>query len=50
LENPKEILRCTWEDKFKVDVKDVRIEAVDRIQVAWDTIQWSSLVNTMMKG
>jgi hypothetical protein len=49
LGNPKKILRRRWEDKVKVDIKEIGNEAVDRIQVAWDTIQWSPLLNMVMK-
>jgi hypothetical protein len=47
--NPKDILRHRWEVKVNIDVNEVRNEAVDRIQVAWDTIQWSALVNMILK-
>jgi hypothetical protein len=49
LETPKNIFRHRWEDKVNIGVNEVGNEAADRIQVALDAIQWSALVNMIMK-
>jgi hypothetical protein len=37
-----------WEDDIKTDLKEIRREYVQWIRVTQDTVQWRSVVNTIM--
>jgi hypothetical protein len=40
--------RRRWEDNFKMDLRDIGLEAVDWIHVVQDRDRWRALVNTVM--
>jgi hypothetical protein len=40
--------RCRWEDNIKMDLKEVRWEDVDWIDVAQDRYRWLALVSAVM--
>jgi hypothetical protein len=37
-----------WEDDIKMDLKEIRLAAVDWIYFALDTVQWRSSWNTIL--
>jgi hypothetical protein len=45
---PLGILRRSWEDNIRIDLREIRCETVDWIQVAEDRDQWRVLVNRIM--
>jgi hypothetical protein len=45
---PLERPRCRWKDKIKVDLREIRIDKVNWIQLAQDRIKWRACVNTVM--
>jgi hypothetical protein len=40
--------RCRWEDKIKLDLREIGFGDVDWIQWAQDRDRWQALVNTVM--
>jgi hypothetical protein len=40
--------RRRWEDNIKLDVRDIRIDGTNLIQLAQDRVQWRVFVNTVM--
>jgi hypothetical protein len=44
---PLERLRSSWLDDIKMDLREIRC-GMDRIDLAQDSNQWMSLVNTVM--
>jgi hypothetical protein len=40
--------RRKWEDNIKMNLRDMRWEAVDRMQLVHDSDQWRAVVNTVM--
>jgi hypothetical protein len=40
--------RCRWEDKIKLDLREIVIDGVNWIQLAQDRVQWQAFVNRMM--
>jgi hypothetical protein len=42
--------RLRWEDKIKMDLRDIGIVWVDRIQLTQDRVQWRACVNTVMNS
>jgi hypothetical protein len=45
---PLERPRCRWEDKIKMDLREIRWGGVDWIDLAQGTNQWRALVNMIM--
>jgi hypothetical protein len=41
-------LRCRWEDNIKMDLREIRIDVANLIQLAQDRVQWRACVNTVM--
>jgi hypothetical protein len=41
-------LRCRWEDNIKLDLREIRIDGADWIQLAQDRVRWKTFVNTVM--
>jgi hypothetical protein len=41
--------RRRWENNIKMDLREIDLEAVDWIHLAYDREQWLALVNTVMK-
>jgi hypothetical protein len=41
-------LRCSWEDKIKVDLKEIGIDGANWIRLAQDRVWWRDFVNTAM--
>jgi hypothetical protein len=41
--------RCRWEDKFKMDLEEVKCGDMDWIELAQDRDRWRALVNVVMK-
>ena len=39
---------CRWEDNTKLDLQEVRCEAIDWIELAQDRDRWWALVNAVM--
>jgi len=39
---------CRWEDKFKMDLQEVRCGGMDWIKLAKDRERWRALVNAAM--
>jgi hypothetical protein len=37
--------KCKWKDNFKMDLRDIGYEGVDRIKLAQDSVQCHTLVN-----
>jgi hypothetical protein len=40
--------RRRWEDNIELDLREIRIEGANWIQLAEDRVQWRALVNTVM--
>jgi hypothetical protein len=40
--------RCRWEDNIKMDLREIRIDGANWIQLAQDRVQWWAFVNTAM--
>jgi hypothetical protein len=40
--------RLRWEDNIKMDLKEIRIDEANWIQLAQDRVQWRACVNTVM--
>jgi hypothetical protein len=40
--------RCRWEDNIKIDLREIRIDGANWIQLAQDTVQWWACLNTVM--
>jgi hypothetical protein len=40
--------RRRWEDNIKMDLRETGIERMNRIQLAQDSVQWLTFVNTVM--
>jgi hypothetical protein len=41
-------LRSRWEDNIKMDLREIRIDGSNWIQLAQDRVQWQTFVNTIM--
>jgi hypothetical protein len=39
---------CRWEDKIKMDLREIGIDGANWIRLAQDRVQWQSFVNTVM--
>ena len=39
---------CRWEDNTKLELQEVRCEAIDWIELAQDRERWRALVNAVM--
>jgi hypothetical protein len=40
--------RRRWEDDIKIDLREIRIDGANWIQLGQDRIQWGAFVNTVM--
>jgi hypothetical protein len=40
--------RRRWEDNIKMDLREIRIDGSNWIQLAQDRVQWRACVNTVM--
>jgi hypothetical protein len=40
--------RRRWEDNIKMDLREIRINGANWIQLAQDRVQWRAFVNTVM--
>jgi hypothetical protein len=40
--------RRSWEDNIKMDLREIRIDEANWIQLAQDRVQWRACVNTVM--
>jgi hypothetical protein len=40
--------RCRWEDNIKLDLREIRIDGANCIQLSQDRVQWWAFVNTVM--
>jgi hypothetical protein len=40
--------RRRWEDNIKLDLREIRIDEANSIQLAQDRVQWWAFVNTVM--
>jgi hypothetical protein len=40
--------RCEWVDNIKIDLREIRWDGMDWIDLAQDWDQWRALVNTVM--
>jgi hypothetical protein len=40
--------RHRGENNIKLDIREMGIDGVNWIQLAWDTVQWRTFVNMMM--
>jgi hypothetical protein len=40
--------RRRWEDNIKMDLREIRVDGANWIQVAQDRVQWRTCVNTVM--
>jgi hypothetical protein len=40
--------RRRWEDKIKMDLREIGIDGANWIQLAQDRVQWRAFVNTVM--
>jgi hypothetical protein len=45
---PLERPRRRWEDNIKIDLREIRVDGANRIQLAQDRIQWRTCVNTVI--
>jgi hypothetical protein len=45
---PLERRRRRWEDTIKMDLRNIRIDGANWIQLAQDRVQWWAFVNTVM--
>jgi hypothetical protein len=41
--------RRRWEGNIKMDLREIRIDGTNWIQLAQDRVQWRGFVNTVMK-
>jgi hypothetical protein len=41
--------RRRWEDNIKMDLREIRIDRANWIQLVQDRVQWRAFVNTVMK-
>jgi hypothetical protein len=39
---------CRWEDNIKMDLREIGIDGVSWIQLAWDRVQWWPFVNMVV--
>jgi hypothetical protein len=37
-----------WEDNIKLDLREIRIDGANWIQLAHDSVQWRVFINTVM--
>jgi hypothetical protein len=44
----EKLIRRRWLDNFKIDLREMRWDGMDWIDLAQDREQWRALVNTMM--
>jgi hypothetical protein len=42
--------RCMWEDEIKTDLKAIKWDGMDWIDVALDRDHWRAIVNTVMNN
>jgi hypothetical protein len=40
--------RCRWVDNIKIDLREIRWDGIDWIDLTQDRDQWRALVNTVM--
>jgi hypothetical protein len=40
--------RCMWVDNIKIDLREIRWDGMDWIDLTQDRDQWRALVNTVM--
>jgi hypothetical protein len=40
--------RCRWEDNIKLGLREIGIDEVNWIQLAWDRVQWQDFVKMVM--
>jgi hypothetical protein len=40
--------RCRWEDDIKIDLREIKWDGMESIDLAQDRDQWRALVNTAM--
>jgi hypothetical protein len=40
--------RHRWENNIKMDLREIRIDGVNWIHLAWDRVQWQAFVNMVM--
>jgi hypothetical protein len=40
--------RRRWDDNIKLDLRELRIDGVNWIQLAQDRVQWRAFLNTVM--
>jgi hypothetical protein len=40
--------RCRWEDNIKMDLREIEIDVLNWIWLAWDRVQWWAFVNKVM--
>jgi hypothetical protein len=40
--------RRRWEDKFKMDLREIGIDGANSIRLAQDRVQWRAFLNTVM--
>jgi hypothetical protein len=45
---PLERPRHRWEDNIKMDVREIRFDGANWIQLALDRVHWRAFVNTVM--
>jgi hypothetical protein len=45
---PLERRRCRWVDNIKIDLRKIRWDGMDWIDLAQDRDQWRALANTVM--
>jgi hypothetical protein len=41
-------VRRRWEDNIKLDLREIRFDGANWIQLTQDRVQWRSFVNTVM--
>lgn len=46
---PLERLRLEWENKFKMDLKGIRLKVVEWVPLTRDADHWWAAVNTVMR-
>jgi hypothetical protein len=40
--------RCRWEDNIKMDLREIRIDGANWIQLTQDRFHWRAFLNTVM--
>jgi hypothetical protein len=40
--------RCRWEDKIKMDLREIGIDVANWIRLVQDRVQWRAFVSTVM--